>query len=92
MTDTFDIKLFYTTHNNLKSKTFKIEKNTSIQDFIIMFDIQGIVKMKDFDIGVFGKIKNSDYINDHGLFIGLPTKLMTKINVKKLVKVFEKNI
>ncbi len=38
------------------------------------------------------KLKNSDYINDHGLFIGLPTKLMTKVNVKKLVKVFEKNI
>lgn len=38
------------------------------------------------------KLKNSDYINDHGLFIGLPTKLMTKVTVKKLVKVFEKNI
>ena len=62
MTDTFDIKLYFTTHNNLISKTFKIEKNTSIQDFIIMFDIQGIVKMKDFDVGVFGKIKNFDYI------------------------------
>ena len=43
MTDTFDIKLFYTINNNLKSKTFKIEKNTSIQDFIIMFDVIEIV-------------------------------------------------
>ena len=62
MTDTFDIKLFYTINNILKSKTFKIEKNTSIQDFIIMFDIRGIAKTKDFDVGVFGKIKNFDYI------------------------------
>ena len=62
MTDTFDIKLFYTINNSLKSKTFKIEKNTSIQDFIIMFDIRDIVKTKDFDVGVFGKIKNFDYI------------------------------
>ena len=38
------------------------------------------------------KLINSDYINNHGFFIGLPTKLMTNSNVKKLVKVFEKNI
>jgi len=38
------------------------------------------------------KLKNSDYINDHGFFIGLPTKKMKSKNIKRLVKVFEKSI
>jgi len=88
MTDTFDIKLFYTTNNNLKSKTFKIEKNTSIQDFIIMFDIQEIVGIKDFDIGVFGKVKNLDYFIKPNDRLELYIKIIAdpKIRRKKIAR------
>ena len=62
MTDNFDIKLFYTINNDLKYRTFKIEKNTSIKNFLSLFNIHEIVDIKHFDIGVFGKVKNLDYI------------------------------
>ena len=38
------------------------------------------------------KLKNSDHINDHGFFIGLPTKKMTQKNAERLVKILEKSI
>ena len=37
-------------------------------------------------------MKNADYINDHGFFIGLPNNNYTLLKIKKLVKIFEKSI
>ena len=38
------------------------------------------------------KLKNSDVINNHGFFIGLPTNYITNKKIKKLVDIFEKSI
>ena len=38
------------------------------------------------------KFKESDFINNHGFFIGLPTEKITKNKIKKLVHIFEKSI
>ena len=38
------------------------------------------------------KFINSDIINDHGFFIGLPTKKISNKFINRLVKIFEKNI
>ena len=38
------------------------------------------------------KVKNAEYINQKGFFIGLPTKLLRKTTVEKLAKKFEESI
>jgi len=38
------------------------------------------------------KYKNSDIINNQGFFIGLPTKSLSTVKIKKLVSVFEKSL
>ena len=38
------------------------------------------------------KLKNSDVINNHGFFIGLPTNSITNKKIKKLVDIFENSI
>ena len=38
------------------------------------------------------KMKNAEYINRKGFFIGLPTKPLDKTKVKKLAKIFEQSI
>ena len=62
MTDKFIIKLFYTSNNNLKYKKFEIDRNTSIENFIRRYSIHNIIQDDEFDIGVYGKIKDLDYI------------------------------
>ena len=38
------------------------------------------------------KFSNSDIVNDHGFFIGLPTKKINNIFVNKIIKAFEQSI
>jgi len=38
------------------------------------------------------KFTNSDIVNDHGFFIGLPTKKISNVFIQKIVKAFEKSI
>ena len=38
------------------------------------------------------KFANSDIVNDHGFFIGLPTKKISNVFIKKIVKTFEQSI
>ena len=86
MTDTFFVKLFYTVNNNLKYKTYEIDKKTSIQNFIRKTSVRKIINEEDFDIGVHGKIKHLDYIikpNDR-------LEIYVKINVDP--KIRRKNI
>ncbi len=80
--------------NKLSRKNFikGIEKNGVQTRPIISGNFLKQPSIKKYKLNKGLKFKNSDYINNHGFFIGLPTKLMTKSNVKKLVKVFEKNI
>ena len=37
-------------------------------------------------------MKNAEYINRKGFFIGLPTKPLGKNKVRKLAKIFEQSI
>ena len=37
-------------------------------------------------------MKNADFVNNQGFFIGLPTKIISTNIVKKLVKVFEQSV
>jgi putative ubiquitin-RnfH superfamily antitoxin RatB of RatAB toxin-antitoxin module len=88
MTDNFDIKLFYIINNDLKYRTFKIEKNTSIKNFLSLFNIHEIVDIKHFDIGVFGKVKNLDYIIKPNDRLEIYAKIIAdpKIRRKKIAK------
>jgi CDP-6-deoxy-D-xylo-4-hexulose-3-dehydrase len=38
------------------------------------------------------KLKNSDYVNNYGFFIGLPTTIMPNKIITKLVNIFEKSV
>tara|TARA_Y100000996_G_C22509029_1_gene637599 strand:- start:67 stop:342 length:276 start_codon:yes stop_codon:yes gene_type:complete len=83
MTNAFIVKLFYTDNNNLKYKTFKIENNTSIKKFIRKFSIHNIIKKEDFDIGVYGQIKDLDYIIKPNDRLELYVKIITDPKVRR---------
>ena len=48
--------------------------------------------IKKYKLNNQAKFKNSDLINNHGFFIGLPTNYITDKKIKKLVSIFEKSI
>jgi len=48
--------------------------------------------VKKYNIKTNSKMKNADYINNFGFFIGLPTKKISTLLIKKLVKVFEQSV
>ena len=48
--------------------------------------------IKKYNLKNSSKMKNADYINNFGFFIGLPTKPITNLIIKKLVKVFEQSV
>ena len=48
--------------------------------------------IKKYKLNTKLKYKNSDIINNHGFFIGLPTSNLSKVKIKKLVSIFEKSL
>jgi len=48
--------------------------------------------IKKYNLKTNSKMKNADYINNFGFFIGLPTKIISTLIIKKLVKVFEQSV
>ncbi|MBD1145722.1 aminotransferase class V-fold PLP-dependent enzyme [Pelagibacterales bacterium SAG-MED34] len=48
--------------------------------------------IKKYKLNNQAKFKNSDLINNHGFFIGLPTNYITDKKIKKLVSIFEESI
>ncbi len=88
MTDKFIIKLFYTRNNNLKYKKFEIDRNTSIENFIQRYRIHEIIKKDEFSFGVYGKIKDLDYIIQPNDRLELYVKIIAdpKIRRKNLAK------
>ncbi len=48
--------------------------------------------IKKYKLKTKSKMKNADYINNFGFFIGLPTKRVPTLTIKKLVKVFEQSV
>ena len=61
----FDVLLYFVDSGQIKSKTFSIDENCTIKDFTLSNNLSSILPDFDFQtckIGVFGKIKKSDYV------------------------------
>ena len=61
----FDVLFYFVDSGQIKSKTFSVNENCTIKDFIFKKDLSSILpnfNAKTCKIGVFGKIKNSDYV------------------------------
>lgn len=89
MSKTFLITLYYNIEDNLKYKTFNIPSNISIKSFVEKFNIESISPNKDFEIGVYGKIMNQDYIikAEDRLELYSTVKMDPKTRRKKLAKI-----
>ena len=70
----------------------KIEKEGVETRPIISGNFLKQPSIKKYKLNNQGKFKNSDLINNHGFFIGLPTNNITDKKIKKLVSIFEKSI
>ena len=76
----------------IKRKIFlkKIEKRGVETRPIISGNFLKQPSIKKYKLNRNLKLKNSDVINNHGFFIGLPTSSITNKKIKKLVDIFEK--
>ena len=70
----------------------KIEKEGVETRPIISGNFLKQPSIKKYKLNNQAKFKNSDLINNHGFFIGLPTNNITDKKIKKLVSIFEKSI
>ena len=70
----------------------KIEKEGVETRPIISGNFLKQPSIKKYKLRIKVKFKNSDLINNHGFFIGLPTNNITDKKIKKLVSIFEKSI
>ena len=61
----FDVLFYFVDSGQIKSKTFSINENCTIKDFILRNNLSSVLPDFNFQIckiGVFGKIKKSNYI------------------------------
>tara|TARA_B100001564_G_C20669051_1_gene685174 strand:+ start:5645 stop:6832 length:1188 start_codon:yes stop_codon:yes gene_type:complete len=77
----------------INKKTFikKIERNGVETRPIISGNFLNQPSVKKYKLNK-GKMKNAEYVNKNGFFIGLPTYILKKNNLKKIVKAFEKSL
>ena len=89
MSKAFPITLYYNIEESLKYKTFNIPPNITIKSFVEKFNIESISPNKDFEIGVYGKIMNEDYIikAQDRLELYTTVKMDPKTRRKKLAKI-----
>ncbi len=80
--------------NKINKKLFikKIEKNGVETRPIISGNFLNQPSIKKYNLKTNSKMKNADYINDYGFFIGLPTKPISSLIIKKLVRAFEQSV
>ena len=71
---------------------FNIEKRGIETRPIISGNFLRQPAVKKYKINQIGNFKNSDLVNNSGFFLGLPTKIINKKTLKKIVKVFEDNL
>tara|TARA_B100000902_G_C26613785_1_gene576428 strand:+ start:262 stop:531 length:270 start_codon:yes stop_codon:yes gene_type:complete len=62
MNEKFEIFLYYNVDATIKYKSFNVSPGTSIAHFIRDNDISKLTMVNEINIGVYGKIQNSDYI------------------------------
>tara|TARA_B110000444_G_C18369769_1_gene379837 strand:+ start:111 stop:383 length:273 start_codon:yes stop_codon:yes gene_type:complete len=61
----FDILFYFVDSGEIKSKVFSVNEGCTIKDFVFKNDLSAILpnfNCKTYKIGVFGKIKSSDYV------------------------------
>ena len=61
----FDVLFYFVDSGEIKSKIFSVSENCTIKDFVLKNNLSAILpnfNCKAYKIGVFGKIKNSDYV------------------------------
>ena len=69
----------------------KIEKNGIETRPIISGNFLNQPSVKKYKLSK-DKMKNAEYVNKNGFFIGLPTSIIKSSNLKKIVKAFEKSL
>ena len=85
----FDISFYFIDSGKIKSKVFKIQEGCTINDFILKNKLSSFIPNfdpNDYKIGVFGKIKKTDYVikkNDR-LELYTPTSIDPKIRRKNI--------
>ena len=88
----FGIPIILSKKINRKIFLKKIEKHGVETRPIISGNFLKQPSIKKYKLNRNLKLKNSDIINNHGFFIGLPTSSITNKKIKKLVDIFEKSI
>ena len=61
----FDVLFYFIDSGEIKSKIFSVSENCTIKDFVFKNNLSAILpnfNCKAYKIGVFGKIKKSDYV------------------------------
>ena len=88
----FGIPIYIKNKLNRKKFIIKLEKRGVETRPIISGNFIKQPSVKKYKLLGNSKFLNSDVVNDHGFFIGLPTKKINNIFVNQLVKVFEESI
>ena len=88
----FGIPILLSKNINRNKFLKKIEKEGVETRPIISGNFLKQPSIKKYKLNSGGKFKNSDLINNHGFFIGLPTNNISDKKIRKLVNIFEKSI
>ena len=88
----FGIPIYIKNKNNQKKIIKNLEKRGIETRPIISGNFIKQPSVKKYKLLKGLKFYNSDIVNDHGFFIGLPTKKINNIFVNKIVKTFEQSI
>ncbi len=88
----FGIPIYIKNKNNRKIFIKNIEKKGIETRPIISGNFIRQPSVKKYKLLKNEKFSNSDIVNNHGFFIGLPTKKINNIFVNKIVKAFEESI
>ena len=88
----FGIPIYIKNKNNRKKFIKNIEKKGIETRPIISGNFIRQPSVKKYKLLKNEKFSNSDIVNNHGFFIGLPTKKINNIFVNKIVKAFEESI
>ena len=88
----FGIPIILSKKLNRKKVISNLEKNGIETRPIISGNFLKQPAIKKYKIKTKLNLKNADYVDKHGLYIGLPNKKIDNYNLKKLISAFEKSI
>ena len=85
-------QLFYQVKFKKKNFIKKLENNGVETRPIISGNFLKQPSVKKYNLDIDINLKNSDYVNKYGFFIGLPTEKISQKKIDKLVNALEKSI